>query len=48
MIKLGCLLGIQEWTNVISEKCLPPFSNVQISNEQVDDFIEDFKENQVP
>jgi hypothetical protein len=47
IMKLGCLLGIQEWTDVITHKCQPPVSDVQISAEEAKDFIENDNDIQV-
>ncbi|XP_045191511.2 uncharacterized protein LOC123548375 [Mercenaria mercenaria] len=46
MIKLGCLLGIHEWTDVIQQKCQPPTAAVQISANEADDFFENDNEYQ--
>ena len=40
LLELGCLLGISEWTNVITPKCQLPESAVQILTPDIEDYCE--------
>ena len=40
LLELGCLLGISEWTNVITPKCRLPDVAVQILSPEVEEFFE--------
>ena len=41
LLELGCLLGISEWSNVITPKCRLPESTVQILTPDVGEFFEE-------
>ena len=40
LLELGCLLGISEWTNVITPKCRLPDVAVQLLPPEIEEFME--------
>ncbi|KAK3086464.1 hypothetical protein FSP39_018803 [Pinctada imbricata] len=43
--RLGCTLGISEWTNQIQEKCRPPEESVEeVPQEEAEEFFQDVEE----
>lgn len=40
LVEVGCLLGIQEWTDVFQEKCQHPHSSIQMLLPEVEELFE--------
>lgn len=47
LIELGCLLGIQEWTDVMLRNCQPQDSAIQILPSEVQELFEEDEQIQV-
>ena len=45
--ELGCLLGIQEWTNLIAQKCVLPETSIQNVSPEVEELFKEEQQEQV-